>query len=131
MLFRKVAVLLKASSINLGKYSCPILKHGSRYARRKCSCSCFNVDLGYSIFNEMCTPFVLCSVYLWFDTFRLIPIIQGYFTGTGVIVRLSQTCPDSKVHRANMETIWGRKDPDRPHIGPMNFAIWVYIHVHT
>ena len=33
--------------------------------------------------------------------------------------------PDSKVHGANMGPIWGRQDPDGPHVGPMNFAIWV------
>ena len=34
-------------------------------------------------------------------------------------------CPDSKVHGANMGPIWGRQDPGGPHVGPMNFAIWV------
>ena len=34
-------------------------------------------------------------------------------------------CPDSKVHGANMGPIWGRQDSGGPHIGPMNFAIWV------
>ena len=33
--------------------------------------------------------------------------------------------PDSKVHGANMGPIWGRQDPGGPHVGPMNFAIWV------
>ena len=23
-----------------------------------------------------------------------------------------------------MGSIWGRQDPDGPHVGPMNFAIW-------
>ena len=32
--------------------------------------------------------------------------------------------PDSKVHRANMGSIWGRQDPGGTHVGPMNFAIW-------
>ena len=32
--------------------------------------------------------------------------------------------PDSKVQWANMEPIWGRQDPDGPHVGPINFAIW-------
>ena len=32
--------------------------------------------------------------------------------------------PDSKVHGANMGPIWGRQDPDGPHVGHMNFAIW-------
>ena len=33
--------------------------------------------------------------------------------------------PDSKVHEANMGPIWGRQDPGGPHVGPMNFAIWI------
>ena len=33
--------------------------------------------------------------------------------------------PDSKVQGANMGAIWGRQDPGGPHVGPMNFAIWV------
>ena len=32
--------------------------------------------------------------------------------------------PDSKVHGANMGPTWGRQDPDGPHVGPMNLAIW-------
>ena len=28
----------------------------------------------------------------------------------------------------DMGPIWGRQDPDGPHVGPMNFAIWVPIH---
>ena len=35
------------------------------------------------------------------------------------------TFPDTKVHGANMGHIWGRQDPGGPHVGPMNFAIWV------
>ena len=35
--------------------------------------------------------------------------------------------PDSKVHGAIMRPIWGRQDTCRPHVGPMNFAIWVLI----
>ena len=31
---------------------------------------------------------------------------------------------DSKLPGANMGPIWGRQDPDGPHVGPMNFAIW-------
>ena len=34
--------------------------------------------------------------------------------------------PDSKVHGANMGPIWGRHDPGGPHVGPMNFVIWVH-----
>ena len=36
-----------------------------------------------------------------------------------------ETFPDSKVHGANMGPIWGRQNPGGPHVGPINFAIWV------
>ena len=32
---------------------------------------------------------------------------------------------DSKIHGANMGPIWGRQDPGGPHVGPMDFVIWV------
>ena len=34
--------------------------------------------------------------------------------------------PDSKVHGANMGSIWGRQVPGGPNVGPMNFAIWFF-----
>ena len=37
--------------------------------------------------------------------------------------------PDSKVHGANMGPIWGRRDPGGPHVGPMNFALWVNMRI--
>ena len=37
------------------------------------------------------------------------------------------TFPDSKSHEANVGPIWGRQDPGGPHVGPMNFAIWVLL----
>ena len=33
--------------------------------------------------------------------------------------------PDSKARGANLGPIWSRQDPGGPHVGPMNFAIWV------
>ena len=38
---------------------------------------------------------------------------------------LAHRFPDSKVHGANMGPTWGRQDPGGPHVGPMNFALWV------
>ena len=35
--------------------------------------------------------------------------------------------PGSKVHGVNIGPIWDRQDPGGPHVGPMNFAIWVYM----
>ena len=34
--------------------------------------------------------------------------------------------PDSQVHEDNMGPIWGRQDPGGPHVGPMNYDIWVW-----
>ena len=33
------------------------------------------------------------------------------------------------VNGANMGPIWGQQDPDGPHVGPTNFAIWVAIFI--
>ena len=35
--------------------------------------------------------------------------------------------PDGKVHGPNMGPIWGRQDPGRPMLAPINFAIWVHL----
>ena len=40
------------------------------------------------------------------------------------IRNLTDEHPDSKIHGANMGSIWGRQDPGGPHVGPMNFDIW-------
>ena len=32
--------------------------------------------------------------------------------------------PDSKIHGASMEPIWGRQDPGGPYVGLRNFATW-------
>ena len=39
--------------------------------------------------------------------------------------------PSSKVHGTNMGPIRGLQDPDGPHVGPMNFAIWDTYTIHT
>ena len=39
---------------------------------------------------------------------------------------MDEQSPDNKVRGANMGPIWGRQDPSGPHVGPMNFAIWVH-----
>ena len=40
----------------------------------------------------------------------------------------NEDSPDGKVHGANMGPIWGWQDPGRPHVGPMNLAIWVIVY---
>ena len=47
-------------------------------------------------------------------------VAEGYFA-----------FPDSKVHGANMGSIWGRQGQGGPHFGPMNFAICVVSFVMT
>ena len=47
-------------------------------------------------------------------------VIPGIWTGESKMSRSSKKSPDIKVHVANMGPIWGRQDPDWPHIGPMN-----------
>ena len=37
--------------------------------------------------------------------------------------------PDSKVHGANVEPIWGRQDPGGSHVGPMNLDLWHAGHI--
>ena len=44
--------------------------------------------------------------------------------------RCPRTYHDSKVHGANMGPIWVRQDPGGPHVGPMNFAMWVTVPGH-
>ena len=36
--------------------------------------------------------------------------------------------PDNKVHGVNLGPIWSRQDPGGPHVGPMNFALWVLLY---
>ena len=43
---------------------------------------------------------------------------------TALVGNNMQRIPDSKVCGANIGPIWGRQDPDGPHVGPMNFAVW-------
>ena len=40
------------------------------------------------------------------------------------VQREIQQSPDSKVHGANMGPLWGRQDPEGPHVGLMNIVIW-------
>ena len=47
----------------------------------------------------------------------------GYLIRADVI--LLDTFPASKVHGSNMGPTWGRQDPGRSRVGPMNLAIWV------
>ena len=45
--------------------------------------------------------------------------------------RTNNEFPDSRVHGASMGPIWGREDPGGPHVGLMNFAIWVGFPAHV
>ena len=51
---------------------------------------------------------------------------ESYLWNTDWFFAITYIYPDSKVHGANMGPTWGRQDPGGPHVGPMNFAIWVH-----
>ena len=65
--------------------------------------------------GSLITHSVRCAVWRINSSDVFTRIIYGRFT---------DNTPDSKVHGSNMGPIWGRQDPGRPHVGPMNFAIW-------
>ena len=43
------------------------------------------------------------------------------FTRDGIT---SVYTPDRNIHGANVGHTWGRQDPDGPHVGHTNIAIW-------
>ena len=53
------------------------------------------------------------------------PRAPTHMLTVGEMYQVHKFTPDSKVHGANMGPIWGRQDPGGPHVGPMNFVIWV------
>ena len=55
---------------------------------------------------------------------RLGGLERFHLTGIG-IPNVKINYPDSKVRGANTGPIWGQQDPGGPHVGPMNFVIWV------
>ena len=50
--------------------------------------------------------------------------LHGHLAGTK---GAKDDSSDSKVYGANMGPIWGRQVPGGPHVGLMNFAIWIYL----
>ena len=52
-----------------------------------------------------------------------VKFIDGDVWSGGFVECFRQYFPVNKVHGANMGPIWGRQDPDGPHVGPMNLAI--------
>ena len=57
--------------------------------------------------------------------FKISSANSGHFLQGIWVDTFECTYPDSKFHGANMGPIWGWQDPGGPHVGPMNFAIWV------
>ena len=53
-----------------------------------------------------------------------VELIQLYSVLPCILIPV-KTLPDIKIPGANMGLIWGQTDPDGPHVGPMNCAIWV------
>ena len=59
-----------------------------------------------------------------FTVWKVTHALWNYVTGAGVIKRF----PDNKVHGANVGPRWDRQGLGGPHVGHMNFVIWV-VHV--
>ena len=63
--------------------------------------------------------FVLVLCVSWYFS----PTLPPYFSYQRIEISCNtKHYPDSKAHRANMRPIWGRQDPGRPHVDPMNFV---------
>ena len=73
----------------------------------------FGLDCYYSIIYH-----ILCNIKA-----ALLRLLYSIDVGVGIFALF--LFPESKVHWANMGPIWGRQGPGGPHVGPMNFAIWV------
>ena len=87
-----------------------VLNTAAVSVRVRHTCAC---DLSYYCFRQ---PFFGCIT---------IEIFSKVLSLNWCHVVVLYLCPDSKVHWANMGPIWGQQDPGGPHVGPMNFAIWV------
>ena len=77
-----------------------------------------------TIYNHMkwWEQFTIITLYSWLmrgSTDQWYCFVKSMFTLIAY--------PDSKVHGAIMGPIWGQQDPGGPHVGLMNFAIWVYM----
>ena len=60
-----------------------------------------------------------------YDQFLLVdPRVWVPVRPLGAEIGLIHDDPDSKVHVAKMGPTWVLSAPDRPHVGPMNLAIW-------
>ena len=58
-----------------------------------------------------------------------LPLVLTWFYLQLLVIYVNNV-PDSKVHGANMGSIWDRQDLGGPHVDPMNLAIWgTYIFV--
>ena len=84
-----------------------------------------NADSGMGSWGQLINPDcvdILLSLCALLAT--KMSLLQMNLPGTETGIFL-ENYPDSKVPGANMGPIWGLQDPGGPHVGPMNFAIWV------
>ena len=50
--------------------------------------------------------------------------VKAYLSPAVMCELILHINPDSKVHVAHMGPTWDRQDPDGPHVGHVNLAIW-------
>ena len=77
----------------------------------------------YTFIGKLAQKTLLCLWYILpyssLQTLSTVGVVDSSFCMPILII----IHPNSKIHGANMGSIWGRQDPGGPHAGPMNFAI--------
>ena len=57
------------------------------------------------------------------QTLYMLPILYDSHKSRALNQIIDKNTPDSKVHGANMGSIWVLSAPDGPRVGPMNLAL--------
>ena len=113
------SVLLWSNSRNYSKKmhcTWPVTWGANWFQFRSHICTCVYMAMAFIILSYMGREFQ-CILSIW---------KRGISYPRPYIIKLPKLYPDSKVHWANMGPIWDQEDPGWPHVGRMNFAIWVH-----
>ena len=128
-IFNTLRIIWLTSIVSFGQIGCLVRAEALHIA----------IYIGFVFRNKHNSFTVVCDLIkrfplLWHrslhDVLHIAWPNKAFLTNCGLVMPYykeypHQICPDSKVHGANMGPIWGRKDPGGPHVGPINFAIWM------
>ena len=101
----------------------------TKYALMQELCNVFCEDFRENWLHYNSTALYLALYLIIFTRHRY---IVYFVSSKSDLFSLSLFCdiPDSKVHGANMGSIWGQQAPGGPHVGPMNFLFGI-VTVHS